>query len=221
MMSRKRNHTAPASNGGRKEIRAYGIRALLSCHPRIRQLKRRHHPSLYGNKLWNASWLLMDFFKKKGMPEGTRVMELGCGWGLAGVYCAKKYGAHVTGLDTDADVFPYLHLHAEVNGVEIRTLQKDMNNLRRDHLEGFDMLIGADICFWDDMGRSLKRLINRALGGGVKAVVIADPGRTPFLEVADHYVQSRLGNLLDWGVQQPKPIPGHILQIGELLMSQK
>jgi predicted nicotinamide N-methyase len=203
-----------ANRGARKEIRAYGIRALLSGHPRIRQLKRRHHPWLYGNKLWNASWLIMDFFKKKGMPKGTRVIELGCGWGLAGVYCAKKYGAVVTGVDTDADVFPYLHLHAEVNGVRIETLQKDMNDLSKAHFAAFDILIGADICFWDNMGHSLKRLINRALRGGVRAVVIADPGRTPFLKVADHYVRRELGSLIDWEVARPKPIPGHILQIG-------
>jgi predicted nicotinamide N-methyase len=215
-MTSRNNRRATARNGLRKEIRAYGIRALLSRHPRIRQLKRQHHPSLYGNKLWSASWLLMDFFKKKGMPEGSRVMELGCGWGLASVYCAKKFGALVTGVDTDADVFPYLHLHADVNGVEIGTLQKDMNHLGEAVLEAFDILIGADICFWDSMTHSLKRLINRALRGGVKAIVIADPGRKPFLDVADHYVQRELGHLLEWGVKQPKSIPGHILQIGAL-----
>jgi predicted nicotinamide N-methyase len=155
----------------------------------------------------------MDFFKKRGMPQKTHVMELGCGWGLAGVYCAKRYAAVVTGVDTDADVFPYLYLHAEVNGVEIGTLKKDMNDLRKAHLEGFDILIGADICFWDSMGPSLRRLIHRALKGGVKAVVIADPGRAPFLEMADHYVQRELGDLLDWEVRHPKPIPGHILHI--------
>ena len=215
-MNRSTNHRARASNGLRKEIRAYGIRALLSRHPRIRQLKRRHCPSLYGNKLWSASWLLMDFFKKQGMPQGSRVMELGCGWGLASVYCAKKFDALVTCVDTDADVFPYLRLHAEVNGVKIGTLQKDMNHLSKAVLQGFDILIGADICFWDSMTHSLKRLINRALRGGVKSIVIADPGREPFLDVADHYVQRGLGHLLDWGVKQPKSIPGHILQIGAL-----
>jgi predicted nicotinamide N-methyase len=214
MMSRKNNRTAPADNGRRKEIRAYGIRALLSGHPRIRQLKRRHTPLLHGNKLWSASWLLMDFFKKKGLPEGSRVLELGCGWGLASIYCAKKFGALVTGVDTDADVFPYLHLHADVNGVEIGTLQQDMNRLRKTDLEGFDIVMGADICFWESMTPSLKRLINRALRGGVQAIVIADPGRKPFLDVADHYVQRELGHLLDWGVKKPKSIPGHILQIG-------
>ena len=215
-MGRRRKNALSASNGGRKEIRAYGIRALLSRHPRIRQLKRRHHPCLHGNKLWSASWLLMDFFKKKGMPEGSRVLELGCGWGLASIYCAKKFGALATAVDTDADVFPYLHLHADVNGVQIKTLQEDMNRLRKADLEGFDILIGADICFWDSMTHSLKRLINRALRGGVKSIVIADPGRKPFFDVAEHYVQRELGQLLDWGVKQPKSIPGHILQIGIL-----
>lgn len=215
-MDRRANKATVPIKSARKEIRAYGIRALLSRHPRVRQLKRCYTPSLHGNKLWSASWLLMDFFKKKGMPEETRIMELGCGWGLAGIYCAKKFGAVVTGVDTDGDVFPYLDLHADVNGVEIRTWLTDMNDLRKAHLEGFDILIGADICFWDSMGGALKRLINRALKGGVKAVVLADPGREPFLQMADHYVKKELGDLLDWEVRRPKPIVGHILRIGAL-----
>jgi predicted nicotinamide N-methyase len=214
MMGGSKEDTAPANSTARQEIRAYGIRGLLSSHPRVRQLKRRHHPSLHGNKLWDSSWLLMDFFKKKGMRKGSHVMELGCGWGVAAVYCAKKHGALVTGVDTDSDVFPYLELHAQVNGVKIKTMKKDMNRLTKAHLRGYDILIGADICFWDKMGHSLKKLIHRALKGGVQAVVIADPGRPPFLDLAEHYVQRELGDLLAWEVQQPKPIAGRILQVG-------
>ena len=112
--------------GAKKNIRAYGIQVLLSGHSDVRKLKRDYIPSSHGNKFWTSSWLLMDYFKKKGMSSGTRVMEVGCGWGLAGIYCAKNHGARVTGVDIDPDVFLFLDLHAEINGVRIKTLKRKL-----------------------------------------------------------------------------------------------
>jgi RNA polymerase sigma-70 factor (ECF subfamily) len=44
----------------------------------------------------------MDYLEHQGLPRETRVMEVGCGWGLAGIYCAREHGARVTGLDADS-----------------------------------------------------------------------------------------------------------------------
>ena len=107
----------------KKEIRAHGVRLLLSRHPEIRRLKRTHSPVLHGNKLWTSSWLLMDYLDRRRLPGKVHLMEACCGWGLAGIYCAKKHGAIVTGMDKDADVFPYLQLHARLNRVNIFTLE--------------------------------------------------------------------------------------------------
>ena len=51
------------------------------------------------------------------------MLELGCGWGLVGMACAKTFQAQVTGLDADAAVFPYLQLHAQRNEVHMATRQ--------------------------------------------------------------------------------------------------
>ena len=124
----------------------------------------------------------MDHLQRRGLPAGTRVMEIGCGWGLLGIYCAKKYGARVISVDVDPEVFPFLRLHAKVNEVEISTMKKGFDGLRTNHLQQIDVLIGADICFWDTMVRPLKNLILRALRAGVQQVLISDPGRSPFEE---------------------------------------
>ncbi|NIR16386.1 MAG: methyltransferase, partial [Desulfobacterales bacterium] len=79
----------------KKEIRAFGLRVLLSHHPEVRKLKRDNIPSHHGNKFWTSSWLLMDYFKRRGLPKRSHVMDVGCGWGLAGIYCAKNHGAVV------------------------------------------------------------------------------------------------------------------------------
>lgn len=96
---------------------AYGITVLKGVDSRVRALKREHEPSIHGNKFWSSCWLVVDFLACQGLPLGVRVTEVGCGWGLAGIFCARAFGARVVAVDADPEVFPYLQLHASVNHV--------------------------------------------------------------------------------------------------------
>lgn len=192
------------------------MRLLLSQHPEIRKLKRFNAPSVHGNRLWKSTWLLMDYLHRRGLPEDVRVMEVGCGWGLLGIYCAKKHGAKVISVDVDPEVLPYLKLHAKVNEVDIATMRKDFDGLRTEHLQEVDVLIGADVCFWDNLVKPLKNLILRALRAKVKQVLISDPGRPPFEEVAEYFISKRGGEILDWTAQRPRRSEGRILKIGNM-----
>ncbi len=155
----------------------------------------------------------MDYLHRRGLPQGVRVMELGCGWGLLGIYCAKKFGALVTCVDIDPEVFPFLHLHADVNQVEISTMKRSFDGLRTKHLGEIDVILGADICFWDELAQPIRRLVLRALRAGVRLVLIADPGRPPFEEIGEYFVNKRGGALLDWTAQRPRRSEGRILKI--------
>jgi predicted nicotinamide N-methyase len=201
------------SSRAKKEIRVHGVRVLLSRNAQVRKLKRVYSPFVYGSTFWNSSWLLMDYFKRRGLPEQTRVMEVGCGWGLSGIYCAKNHGAAVTGVDIDSEVFPFLRLHAAINNVEIATFKKGFNGLRSEHLRDIDVLIGADICFWNEMVDPLRRLIQRALHAGTGLVLIADPGRSPFESLGKYFVKNWEADLLDWTTHRPKRIQGRILKV--------
>jgi predicted nicotinamide N-methyase len=204
------------TNKGKTDVLAYGIRVLRSRHSEIRRLKRLYQPSVYGYRLWTSSWLLMDFFKHRGLRDGARVMELGCGWGLAGIYCAKNHNAIVTGVDIDAQVFPYLRIHADINEVEIATMVRGIDRLTDRNLQGVDVMIGADICFWDTMGDSLRNLISRALHEKVRLIVIADPGRPPFTKLGKYFLKRGKGKVLDCVLDRPHPIQGRILKIDSL-----
>jgi predicted nicotinamide N-methyase len=155
----------------------------------------------------------MDYFRRRGLPKRAHVMDVGCGWGLAGIYCAKKHGAVVTGVDIDSDVFPFLRLHAEINDVRITTMRKSFRGLTGNHLKNVDVLLGADICFWDSMIDPLKKLIHRALRAGVNIVLIADPGRSTFDRLGKHLCDEMEGEILDWEVRRPRRIDGQILKI--------
>ncbi|MCB1694490.1 MAG: class I SAM-dependent methyltransferase, partial [Pseudomonadales bacterium] len=144
------------------EREAYGLKILKASHPEVRRLKKEYEPEIHGNKFWNSSYLIMDYLAHQGLAEGARVLEVGCGWGLAGIYCAKFFGAKVVGVDADDKVFPYLELHAALNGVKVKTKKARFEDLKKKTLGEQDLLIGGDICFWDEMVEPLFGLVEKA-----------------------------------------------------------
>ena len=197
------------------ERHAFDVTILKASHPRIRQLKKDHEPELHGDKFWGSSYLLMDFLEHQGLARDTHVTEVGCGWGLAGIYCAKKFGARVTGVDADPKVYPYLHLHAEINAVTIRTRTGRFEGLKKKQLADEDLILGADICFWDNMVDPLYKLICKAMKAGVQQVVVADPGRPPFDEVCERCQKELGGEVKEWSVDEPRA-RGWLLVVGSL-----
>ena len=132
------------------------------------------------------------------MPRGSRVIEAGCGWGLAGIYLAKKFEASVSSVDADSDVFPFLELHASINRVEIQTIRAKFEDLTGEFLSNIDVLIGSDVCFWDDMIKPVFNLMRRARRHGIKKIVIADPGRSPFRKLSSMATKELGAQTNDW-----------------------
>ena len=166
--------------------KAFGLKILNARHKEIRRLKREGYVAeIHGNKFWNSSFLVMDYLRQHPIPSSTRVLEIGCGWGLLGLFCSKKFSCRVHGIDADENVIPYLELHAKVNKIKMTAEKKKFEQLTITYLSKFDLILGADICFWDEMTEVLLKLINRAKRGGVSTVMIADPCRPPFTDLAE------------------------------------
>lgn len=199
------------------EMKAYGLRLLLSRHPEIRSLKRKHAPSVHGNKFWSTSWLLIDHIKKNRLKPGSKILEIGCGWGLTGIFCAKKFSAAVTAMDIDPDIYPYLELHARINNVKVAFLNKGFNKIGRRRLREIDMIIGSDICFWDNLIDPLRRLIQRARQASVGRILIADPGRPTFDRLVESLRPKKGVEVFDREIKRPRPMSGKILQITQHL----
>ena len=86
---------------------AYGVYLLQGQHPLVRRLKRIYEPSVHGHKMWNSSFLVMDYLQ----------------------HYPPSPSAKVTGVDTDRDVFPFLDVIASLNDVQVRPLRKRFEDL--------------------------------------------------------------------------------------------
>lgn len=191
----------------------HGIKIPYADHNELRRLKRAFRPWNHGHKIWPASWLLIDYIRRTRAASGRRVMDLGCGWGLSGIYGAKKQNASVTCVDMDPDVYPFLELMAKLNGVQVDFFNLEIKQIRKDLLRRFDVLIGADICFCDSLIDPLKKLFFRAKAASVKQIVISDPGRWPFDDLSAHFIRRTGAAVLDWEIKKPQRAAGRILTI--------
>ena len=88
----------------KRERHAFGLTVFDTGHPEVRRLQQgAAQPSLHGQKVWRSSFLLMDYLEQHGLTMRARVLELGCGWGLVGIYCPSCQSKA-------AAVFP-VHVH--------------------------------------------------------------------------------------------------------------
>ncbi len=192
---------------------AFGLTILKNNHPDMRKIRNdAGAPTIHGNKFWKSTYLLMDYLTEYPPKKRVKILEIGCGWGLGGVYCAKTFKAKVTGLDADPTVFPYLVYHAVLNGVKVETWQCRYENVRKQDLENFDLMIGADICFWDSMVKPLYNLTKRAHQSGVR-VVMTDPGRPTFRELAEKAVDKLDAHYDNWMTPHPHNASGLVLDV--------
>lgn len=194
---------------------AYGLVVPKKSDPHLTQLLSEcEEPEIHGDKVWDSSYLIMDYFRHHPLPQKPiSVMEAGCGWGLLSIYLAKIWKAKVTGVDADKHVFPFLDFHASLNGVKINKQIKRYEKLSKKYLSRYDTIVGSDICFWDELTPALFNMIKGAMSANVRQIIIADPGRSPFHKLAKKCKQHFNSSLLDWEVTEPNRHDGELLII--------
>jgi predicted nicotinamide N-methyase len=95
----------------------------------------------------------------------------------------------------------------------VKTKVARYENLKPALLARQDLILGGDICFWDELVEPLHTLIANALESGVKKIVIADPGRPPFLRLARRCRRLYKGKLKSVSISKPRKHSGYLLII--------
>ncbi len=176
-------------------------------------LDLNNDPEIHGHKIWYSSFFIIDYLDANPPKLKSNIMEVGCGWGILSIYCAKVFKAQVTGVDADKHVFPFLKLHAKANGVKVKKSVSRYENLKRNTLAKQDLIVGGDICFWKELIDPLYKMINKALKAGVPRIIIADPGRSPFLKLAKRCAKNFNAESIEVKISEPKEKEGYLLII--------
>ena len=192
---------------------AYGVYFLKTRHKFVQRLLRTNYPLAHGYRTWYTSFLLMDYLEHNPPSEGCRVMDIGCGWAPVGVYCGRRFRAKVTAMDKDANVIPYVRLMAALNDIKVENLTASFDSISTERLGEEEVIVGSDICFWDDMVDPLYDLVVRAFSAGTRRVIFADPGRQPFFDLAKKSEKQWKSELVRWYSLEPVRRQGEILEI--------
>ena len=192
----------------------YGVYAFKKNHPVIKALREEMpEPVIHGHKVWDSSLLIMDYLENNPVEKQSRIMELGCGWGVLSAYCAKTFDAKVIGVDADEHVFPFLDVHADLNGVEIKNKVCKFEKLKKSQLGKQDLIVGGDVCFWDELTEALYTTIKKSVKAGAGKIIIADPGRSPFFNLAKRCKKEFGAKKIEWDIYYPKRATGYLLII--------
>lgn len=116
-------------------------------------------------------------------------------------------------MDADRNVFPYLDAVAAMNGVQTQHLVSRFEKLSTAQLSQFDILIAADVCFWDELVNPVYNMVNRAVKAGVKHILIADPERAPFHQLAERCVNKHYADVFEWQTHGSIEAKGAIMLI--------
>ena len=195
-----------------KEVR--GLKLYKKKHPTIKKLlKKTSVPEIHGDKVWFSSYLIMDYLDENPPAKKSNIVEIGCGWGILAIHCAKVFKANMVAVDADKNVFPFLEKHAELNNTKVTSKVSRYETLKSSLLAEQDMILGGDICFWDELIDPLFKLIKKSVKNGVGTIIIADPGRSPFLKLAKKCKKQFDAELLEVELVDPMEEDGYLLVI--------
>ena len=138
----------------------------------------------YWSVLWRSGVALAHELDAESV-RGRRVVELGCGLGVASLAAARA-GAEVLATDASTDALALLARNARASGVRVETARVDWAKpeelLRR---APFDLVLAGDVLYQRDGVDRLSALLPRL----APEAWLADPGRpmaAGFLEQARH-----------------------------------
>ena len=76
-----------------------------------------------------------------------------------------------------------------------------------------DLLLAGDICFWDELVKPVCKMVDTAVAAGVGKIVIADPERPTFHDMAQRCLDKHGGELVNWRTKGSVEASGALLII--------
>jgi predicted nicotinamide N-methyase len=163
-------------------------------------------PSIpYWAEFWPASVALARYLLEMAPLQG-RVLELGCGVGLAGLAAAAA-GAEVLQTDIDERALELAALSATASGLSTTTCKLDWS-VPHPELGSYSWIIGADILYERCFAAPLIDLLARHLVAGGRAL-LADPCRS----VAEQAIATARDQFTVTTLRGPVEVAGRVTRV--------
>ena len=183
----------------------HDIKIPLSSDKDIKKIKRtKDKPVSNGNKVWNSSLTIIDFLSRYNLKNIDTTIDIGCGWGVVLAYLEKQ-GVDCVGIDVDKNMKHYVDVVNKLNKTNVEVLHMDYKELPKETFSKVDLVIGCDICYWENHVGNIVDLIKLAKC----PVLIADPGRDTFWELTEKVK----GNLHEILLKKPRAVRGYVYEI--------
>ncbi len=128
---------------------------------------------LFG-QVWPAGRLLAEAMSRFDIA-GKRILEIGCGLGLASLVLQRR-GADIVASDVHPLAEPFLAYNAALNALPAVVYRQLRWDVPLPTLGRFDLVIGSDILYERDHALLLAALLQRHTHAEAE-VLITDPGR--------------------------------------------
>jgi ubiquinone/menaquinone biosynthesis C-methylase UbiE len=160
--------------------------------PRRAEREYRPFPNESGRNTRQAAIEVPLMVRALGLPTGGRVLEVGCGRGVAMPALARLLGpARLAGLDLDADLLEEARARADAAGIAVELVPGDVR--RMPFPEGsFDLVVDFGTCYHIAGAAQALAEIARVLGPGGLFV-----HETPLSQLFAHPLRS-FGRRMPW-----------------------
>lgn len=141
--------------------------------------------SLFG-VVWAAGEILARLMHDYDI-EGLRILEVGCGIGLASLVLNERY-ANITATDRHPEAEKFLASNAKLNDGKVIPFVRTGWADEVSDLGNFDLIIGADLLYEIDHADELAHFINQH-AKPICQVIIIDPFRKHYVQFSKQMVE--------------------------------
>ena len=128
------------------------------------------------------------------LKPGSRVLEIGCGWGALAEMATKEHGAHVTGVTLSTEQLDFARARMQRQGVAAQAdlrLQdyRDIADGPYDAVCSIEMIEAVGQGFWPTYFATVARMLKPGGKACIQSIVIADALFERYLESTDFIQQ--------------------------------